>query len=127
SEATGGLVMLVHHTGYDTSHSRGSTAVYAGMDVELSVSRDGDSVVVRGEKVKDGDRNINYSYTPLVVETGASTGLFESPETSVVLVEGFNGDLRIEVLHTQEWGVVRPAGVPLHAYDTCEPVRVQSS
>ena len=123
SEATGGLVMLVHHTGYDTSHSRGSTAVYAGMDVELSVSRDGDSVVVRGEKVKDGDRNISYSYTPLVVETGASTGLFESPETSVVLVEGFNGDRRIEVLHTTVRDVLRHAGEPLTAKEIWETAR----
>lgn len=123
SEATGGLVMLVHHTGYDTSHSRGSTAVYAGMDVELSVSKDGDSVVVRGEKVKDGDRNINYSYTPLVVETGVSTELFGSPETSVVLTEGFNGDRRIEVLHTTVRDVLRHAGEPLTAKEIWETAR----
>lgn len=123
SEATGGLVMLVHHTGYDTSHSRGSTAVYAGMDVELSVSKDGDSVVVRGEKVKDGDRNINHSYTPLVVETGVSTELFGSPETSVVLTEGFNGDRRIEVLHTTVRDVLRHVGEPLTAKEIWETAR----
>src|SRR5690606_7538765 len=104
-------------------HWRAPPAVFGGVDVEWSVSKDGDSVVVRGEKVKDGDRNINYSYTPLVVETGVSTELFGSPETSVVLTEGFNGDRRIEVLHTTVRDVLRHVGVPLTAREIWDVAR----
>src|SRR5690606_20554802 len=121
------------------------TAVYAGVDVELSVSKDGDAVGVRGEKVKDGDRNINYSYTPPEVETGVATELFGSPEASavipaefiadrpkevlraeaqdVVLTEGFNGDRRIEVLHTTVRDVLRHVGEPLTAREIWDVAR----
>src|SRR5690606_1355141 len=73
--------------------------------------------------VKDGDRNINYSYTPLVVETGVSTELFGSPETSVGLTEGFNGDRRIEGLHTTARAVSRSVGEPLTAREIWDVAR----
>jgi hypothetical protein len=41
--ATGGLVVLVHHTGKDSSRGlRGHSSLFAAMDAAVEVSRDGD-------------------------------------------------------------------------------------
>lgn len=52
---TGACVVLVHHTGYDKSHARGATSVYGALQTELSVSRDGNDVVLKAEKQKDSE------------------------------------------------------------------------
>lgn len=50
SRELGAFVMTVHHTGYDTTHSRGASAQKAALDVEMAI-RDG---VLTAPKVKAG-------------------------------------------------------------------------
>lgn len=53
-------VLLVHHSGYDATHARGSTAFRSASDTELSVKRTPDGLVIlKAEKQKtraDGDK-----------------------------------------------------------------------
>jgi len=52
---TGGLVVLVHHTGKDESKGlRGHSSLFAAMDAVVTVSRDGDRREWRMAKSKDG-------------------------------------------------------------------------
>ena len=52
---TGGLVMLVHHTGKDSSRGlRGHSSLFAAMDAAIEVSRDGDRREWKVAKSKDG-------------------------------------------------------------------------
>jgi RecA-family ATPase len=39
--ATGATVFVIHHTGYDQSHARGSSSGRAAMDTLMQLSRDG--------------------------------------------------------------------------------------
>jgi putative DNA primase/helicase len=51
----GGLVVLVHHTGKDTTRGlRGHSSLFAAMDAAVEVSRDGDRREWRVAKSKDG-------------------------------------------------------------------------
>lgn len=53
--ATGGLVVLIHHTGKDASKGlRGHSSLFAAMDAAVEVSRDGDSREWKIAKAKDG-------------------------------------------------------------------------
>jgi putative DNA primase/helicase len=53
--ATGGLVVLVHHTGKDASRGlRGHSSLFAAMDAAVEVSRDGDRREWKVSKAKDG-------------------------------------------------------------------------
>jgi hypothetical protein len=53
--ATGGLVVLVHHTGKNTAAGlRGHSSLFAAMDAAIEVSRDGDRREWRVAKSKDG-------------------------------------------------------------------------
>ena len=52
---TGGLVVLIHHTGKDaTKGLRGHSPLFARMDAAIEVSRDGDRHSWRVEESKDG-------------------------------------------------------------------------
>ncbi|MDE2419350.1 MAG: AAA family ATPase [Burkholderiales bacterium] len=52
---TGGLVVLIHHTGKDaTKGLRGHSSLFAAMDAAIEVSRDGDRREWRVAKSKDG-------------------------------------------------------------------------
>ena len=54
---TGGLVMLVHHTGKDASKGlRGHSSLFAAIDSAVDVRRDGDS---REWKVAKANRQLN--------------------------------------------------------------------
>lgn len=53
-EATGAMVVLVHHSGKDASRgARGWSGLRGAMDMELEVSRDGDLRQIRVSKLKD--------------------------------------------------------------------------
>ena len=56
----GACIQLVHHSGYDATHARGSTAFRSASDTELSVKRTPDGLVIlKAEKQKtraDGDK-----------------------------------------------------------------------
>ncbi len=52
---TGGLVVLIHHTGKDSTKGlRGHSSLFAAMDAAVEVSRDGDHREWRVAKSKDG-------------------------------------------------------------------------
>ena len=52
---TGGLVVLIHHTGKDATRGlRGHSSLFAAMDAAVEVSRDGDRREWKVSKAKDG-------------------------------------------------------------------------
>ncbi|MDN8615486.1 AAA family ATPase [Variovorax ginsengisoli] len=66
---TGGLVVLVHHTGKDSTRGlRGHSSLLAAMDAAIEVSRDGDRREWRVAKSKDGQDGEVHSFK-LRVET----------------------------------------------------------
>lgn len=73
---TGGLVVLVHHTGKDASKGlRGHSSLFAAMDAVIAVSRDGDrrawtTHAAQGGKSKDGADGDAYSFRLEVVQLG---------------------------------------------------------
>jgi len=54
---TGACVLIVHHTGYDRSHARGGTVVYAGLQTELSIERreGSNEITLSATKQKDSE------------------------------------------------------------------------
>jgi hypothetical protein len=59
-QVTGACVTIVHHTGYDKSHARGASAVYAALQTELGITRetnDDEHMVLKlkAEKQKDSE------------------------------------------------------------------------
>ena len=53
-ESSGATVILVHHTGWEGTRSRGSTSLPGALDTELTLTRDGDRVSIAATKQKDG-------------------------------------------------------------------------
>jgi RecA-family ATPase len=51
-DASGACVLLVHHSGYDATHARGSTAFRGACDTELEVKKSDDLVILRAAKQK---------------------------------------------------------------------------
>lgn len=56
SDGEGGTVIVVHHTGYDTSRARGSSAIQAGVDNAVSIDAKDphDLMTIKCAKRKDG-------------------------------------------------------------------------
>lgn len=68
---TGGLVILVHHTGKDASRGlRGHSSLFAALDAAIEVTRDEDRRAWRGGKVKDGRDGEGHPFTLHVHELG---------------------------------------------------------
>nr|WP_170756241.1 AAA family ATPase [Ruegeria lacuscaerulensis] len=62
-KAIDGLVLLVHHTGKDTSRgARGHSSLKGAVDAEISITRDGDIITAVAEKVRDGEDGAIFSY-----------------------------------------------------------------
>ncbi len=62
-KAIDGLVLLVHHTGKDTSRgARGHSSLKGAVDAEISITRDGDIITAIAEKVRDGEDGARFSY-----------------------------------------------------------------
>lgn len=83
---TGGLVVLVHHTGKDaTKGLRGHSSLFAALDAAVEVSRDGDRREWRVAKSKDGQDGDAQPFK-LHIET---LGIDEhgDPVTSCVVVQ----------------------------------------
>lgn len=69
---TAGLVVLVHHTGKDTTRGlRGHSSLFAAMDAAVEVSRDGDRRDWKLAKAKDGDDGRAHTFRLAVQELGA--------------------------------------------------------
>jgi hypothetical protein len=82
---TGGLVVLVHHTGKDTTKGlRGHSSLFAALDAGVEVSRDGDRRTWSVAKSKDGADGIDNQFT-LQVET-LGTDEYGDAITSCVVV-----------------------------------------
>ncbi len=75
---TGATVVVVHHMGWSAERGRGSSALFAAIDAEITVVKDGDTVTARITKAKDFPGGAEMTFTPRVVE-------LESGGTSVVL------------------------------------------
>jgi hypothetical protein len=69
--ATGALVLLVHHSGKDSSRgARGWSGLRAAADVELEVTRSSKGRMLRTTKQKDGADYVEYGFTLEVVHLG---------------------------------------------------------
>jgi hypothetical protein len=72
-DATGAVVVLVHHAGKDASKgSRGWSGIKAAADAEIEVVRDEDSPVreIRVSKMKDGDDGLRWAFRLEVLDVG---------------------------------------------------------
>jgi hypothetical protein len=83
--ATGGTVLLIHHTGINESRERGSSALRAACDHMIALSDDGDTLKLSFDKQKDDKRPghlrlvlVPVSDTDSCVVRLAATGV-ESP------------------------------------------------
>lgn len=69
--ATGGLVLLVHHTGKDASKGlRGHSSLVAALDAAIEVTRDGDRREWKVSKAKDGRDGETHGFRLEVVQLG---------------------------------------------------------
>lgn len=69
-QATGALVLLVHHSGKDaTRGARGWSGLKAAADAEIEVLRDGDRRALRVSKLKDGEDGdeLGFRLQPVVL------------------------------------------------------------
>ncbi len=90
-ERTGGLVILVHHTGKDSSKGmRGHSSLFAALDAVIEVSRDGERRKWSLAKSKDAEDGEARSFKLNVVELG--TDEEGDPVTSCVVA----GDSAVE-------------------------------
>lgn len=85
-EATGALVVLIHHSGKDASKgARGWSGLRAAADAELEIVREGDTRAIRLSKSKDGEDGQVWGFALEVVQLGVDEDL--DPITSCVVVE----------------------------------------
>jgi len=69
--ATGGLVLLVTHSGKDTKKGiRGHSSLIAALDTSIEVERKGDARVLVLDKVKEGEDGITRDFQLKVVTIG---------------------------------------------------------
>jgi putative DNA primase/helicase len=68
---TGGLVVLVHHTGKDTTKGlRGHSSLFAALDAAVEVTRNGDRREWALTKSKDGQDGARRLFTLHIVSLG---------------------------------------------------------
>ena len=88
---TGGLVLLVHHTGKDaTKGLRGHSSLFAAMDAAIEVSRDGDRREWKVAKAKDGADGDAHPFR-LAIETMGEDD-YGDPVTSCTVRVDTNAD-----------------------------------
>jgi len=82
--ATGALVLLVHHSGKDTSKgARGWSGLRAAVDVEMEVNRYGHDRALTVSKQKDGEDGGEFAFKLAIVELGQDAD--GDPTTSCVV------------------------------------------
>jgi hypothetical protein len=85
-EATGALVLLIHHSGKDASKgARGWSGLRAAADAEIEVVREGNQRALQLTKNKDGEDGVQWGFALEVVELGTDEDV--DPITSCVVVE----------------------------------------
>jgi putative DNA primase/helicase len=88
---TGGLVVLVHHTGKDTTKGlRGHSSLFAAMDAAVEVSRDGDRREWKVAKSKDGIDGDAHPFKLHIETLGIDE--YHDPVTSCVVTADTNTD-----------------------------------
>lgn len=88
---TGGLVVLVHHTGKDSARGlRGHSSLFAAMDAAVEVSRDGDRREWRVAKSKDGADGDAHPFKLHIETLGLDD--YGDPVTSCVVMADTNAD-----------------------------------
>lgn len=86
SEATGAMIILIHHSGKDASKgSRGWSGLKAAADAELEVVRTPQGRALKLTKSKDGEDGLEWGFDLEVVELGVDEDL--DPITSCVVIE----------------------------------------
>lgn len=62
--ATGAHVMVIHHSGKDTSRgARGHSSLRAAVDTEIGLTREGQTITAEAHKQRDGVSGKTFSYT----------------------------------------------------------------
>lgn len=124
---TGGLVVLVHHTGKDSAKGlRGHSSLFAAMDAAIEVSRDGARREWRVAKSKDGQEGDAHPFRLQIESLGvdengdAITSCVVAPDTAtdevrrVRLPTGGNQKLVAEALRPLfKAGITGKPGAPL--------------
>lgn len=107
SNATGAVVVLVHHAGKDTSKgSRGWSGIKAAADAEIEVIRHEDSPVreIRISKMKDGDDGLHWAFRLEVLDVGVDDD--GDTITSCVAVEAEMPPAEIKSTNNRKYGRV---------------------
>ena len=69
--ATGAHVMVIHHSGKDTSRgARGHSSLRAAVDTEIGLTREGATITAEDHKQRDGVSGKTFSYTLRSVHLG---------------------------------------------------------
>ena len=85
-ELTGALVVLIHHSGKDSSKgARGWSGLRAAADAEIEIVREATGRYLRLSKNKDGEDGLEWGFDLEVVTIGTDEDL--DPITSCVVVE----------------------------------------
>lgn len=94
--ATGATVLVVHHLDKQGRSGRGSGAVYAAAQTELTVSRAADLVTITVTKQKDSARAEPLNLRLADVEVGRKPGWAQEPITAGVLLD-------VDEMQAAEW------------------------
>ncbi|WP_160106151.1 AAA family ATPase [Pseudomonas izuensis] len=88
-------ILIIHHCGYDGTHSRGSYALHAGVDVEYQAIADKHTktLILKNEKMKDAEEGKSFYFNIKVV------GL-KNESTGEVINDDEGNAITSIVLHT---------------------------
>jgi hypothetical protein len=79
----GAAVLIVHHSGHnETGRSRGSSSIRGSMDVEFSVTKNGDNVIMTNTKMKDFEqpKPMAFNVKQVQIDDDYSSVVLESTE-----------------------------------------------
>lgn len=104
AEATGALVLLIHHTGKDAKKgARGHSSLRAALDTQIIITRSGNVCTLTLDKQRDGPTDLQLAYSLRSVDLGISDdedGL-ESQSSAVVVSADAGWNLDSEPSFTQ--------------------------
>lgn len=84
---TNACVVLIHHTGHEGGHARGSTAALGALNTELKVTRDESTVTLKSAKQKDRRELPDRKFTLETVYLKEDVDFFGETPSSTVLVD----------------------------------------
>ena len=114
--ATGGLVLLVHHSGKDEERgARGSSALRAAMDTELEISRAADDLcMARVTKQRDGDDSAVVCFRLASVLSTASAVVEHVARPAKVRKQRTSAEQALVLQQLQELAPTYPEGVQMN-------------